>query len=232
VDTFILVSNDKIFSLIDRSTSLSKAFVIIDNILKNAVFGVAEMILSPGIVNVDFADIKYVMRHSGPAIIGTGMGSGKERALMAANAVLNSPLLETTIDGARGVLFSISGRKDVTMYEINEIAKVISENADQSARIIFGAYYDRRIPKGQLKVTLIATGFGSTYTKNYSLFEEYESASKNAIIFESEHASEEMTEEEMPTASESKDGANGKEETDEEASLWDAPAFLRRKKRK
>ncbi len=227
VDTFIIITNDNIFSLIDAQTPLAKAFSIIDGILKNAVVGVAELILSPGIINVDFADIKYIMQHSGPAIIGAGIGKGKERALMAANAALNSPLLETSIDGAKGILFSVSGRKDVRMNEINEIAKVIAENADSTARIIFGTYYDRKVSKGTIKVTLIATGFGSSYSKNHTLFTDFDTFTRDGIIDE-----EDYKESSNPKPEEKKPEPISEVEESEEESMWDVPAFLRKKGRK
>lgn len=236
VDTYIIITNDKIFSLIDKRTSLSKAFSIIDNILKNAVVGMAELILSPGIINVDFADIKSIMQHSGPAIIGVGTGHGKERALAAANTALNSPLLETSIEGAKGVLFSVSGRKDVGMAEVNEVARAISENVDSTARIIFGTYYDRKVNKGQVKVTVIATGFGSSYGKNYSLFSDFETEPKHAII-SPDTPTQELPEEDdnynetEPSQSSAQElFEDGYEEEDE--SFWDVPAFLRRKGKK
>lgn len=180
VDTFITISNDKIFSVIDKDTSLRKAFEAIDEILKNAVLGITELIMSPGIINVDFADVKTIVQNSGPSIIGVGIGSGKERAGVAAHTALSSPLLETVIDGAKGVLFSISGHRDIKMSEVNEIARIISENVDSSARIIFGTYYDRRLNKGSIKVTLIATGFGASFGKNMSLFGDFEQFSRAA----------------------------------------------------
>jgi cell division protein FtsZ len=237
VDTYIIINNDNIFSIIDRRTSLVKAFSIIDNILKNAVVGMAELILSPGIINVDFADIKSIMQHSGPAIIGVGTGNGKERALAAANAALNSPLLETSIEGAKGVLFSVSGRKDVGMAEVNEVARAISENVDSTARIIFGTYYDRKVNKGQVKVTVIATGFGSSYGKNYSLFSDFETEPKHAIISPDTPA-QELPEEDHDHPNEIEPSQSSAQELfedgyeEEDESFWDVPTFLRRKGKK
>jgi cell division protein FtsZ len=179
VDTYITISNDKIFSVINKDTSLRKAFEAIDEVLKNAVLGVTELIMTPGIINVDFADIRTIIQGSGTSIIGVGIGSGKDRATAAAHAAINSPLLETSIEGAKGVLFSISGHRDVTMNEINDIAKLIAESVDQSAKIIFGTYIDRKLNKGDIKVTLIATGFGSSYgAKSTSLFDDFDSFSR------------------------------------------------------
>lgn len=159
VDTLITVPNDRIFSLINKDTPLLRAFEEIDEVLKNAVAGIAELIMAPGIVNVDFADVRAIMQDAGSAIIGIGLSSGPERATTAANLAINSPLIELAMEGAKGVIFSISGGRDLRMSEVNDIAKLVSENVDSSARIIFGTYHDRALDKGQLKVTLIATGF-------------------------------------------------------------------------
>lgn len=175
VDSLITISNDRIFSVITKDTSLSKAFEAIDEVLKNAVLGVTELLIAPGIINVDFADIKGIVQNSGSSIIGVGVGTGKDRAIAAANAALNSPLLETSIEGAKGILFSISGLKDIKMHEVNDVAKLISEQVDPNARVIFGTYYDRKLSKGQIKVTLVATGFGSSYGRTASLFADFSS---------------------------------------------------------
>lgn len=159
VDALIVIPNDRIFNIISRDTSINKAFEAIDSVLKNAVQGIADLITMPGIINVDFADVRAVMRSAGTAIVGIGFGSGKERAASAVQQAINSPLIESTIDGARGVLFGVSGGRDLKMNEINEIAKTITDLVDPSAKIIFGSYYDRKIKTGQLKVTLIATSF-------------------------------------------------------------------------
>lgn len=231
VDSYITVSNDKIFSVINKETSLKKAFEAIDDVLQNAVLGVTEIIITPGIINVDFADVRAIMQGAGPSIIGLGIGSGKERGVMAANVALNSPLLETTVDGAKGVLFSVSGHKDITMSEINEIAESISQNADPSARIIFGTYHDRKLAKGKIKVTLIATGFGSSYGRNVSLFGE--SSFSQSTLFGDDGAEEKEElyipekDEQTPSTSSSLE-----EDTGEEEELWDIPAFLRKKKGK
>jgi cell division protein FtsZ len=234
VDSYITISNDKIFSIINQDTSLHRAFEAIDEVLKNAVLGVVELIVSPGIINVDFADVKTIMQNSGAAIIGVGISSGKDRAVTAANMALNSPLLENIIDGAKGVLFSVSGHRDMKMSEINEIARMISENVDPSAKIIFGTYHDRKLARGQIKVTLIATGFGSAYGRNYSLFSDFESYSKGGSIFQSTSESKKtlpiVKKEEKKDASVS--GNQASETIDNEEEVWDTPAFLRKKGKK
>lgn len=246
VDTLITIPNDRIFSLIDKDTSLIKAFEEIDEILKNAVQGVTELIMSPGIVNVDFADVKAIMADAGSAIIGIGIASGQERSVNAANAAVNSPLLETSIDGAKGVLFSVSGHRDLKMNEINDVAKLIAENVDQSAKIIFGTYHDRRLKKGQLKVTLVATGFNGSLTKSGVLLSNLfgaETISKPAVALFSESAILEDKDKEDKNVFEEKEsvkdetifnkktGSVSKSIKKEKEGVWDIPTFLRKKKR-
>ncbi|OIO45436.1 MAG: cell division protein FtsZ [Parcubacteria group bacterium CG1_02_36_42] len=222
VHTLITIPNDRIFSLINKDTPLIKAFEAIDEVLKNSVLGITELIVAPGIVNVDFADVKAVMNEGGSAIIGVGVANGPERAAKAANLAVNSPLLEASIDGAKGVLFSISGHRDLKMNEINEVAKLISENVDQSAKIIFGAYYDRKLNKGQLKVTLIATGF------NGSLPDFFSQKTNSVIASEAKQSQEESLDQEI-VFEETKKKEKTKEKKSEE--VWDIPTFLRKKRR-
>lgn len=169
VDAYIVVPNDRIFSIISKDTPILKAFNVIDDVLKSAISGIAELVALHGNVNVDFADVKAIMQNTGTAVVAVGVASGQERAINAVNAAINSPLLETTIDGARGVLFGVSGGRDLKMNEINDIAKVIGAAIDPSARIIFGAYHDKKLKQGALKVTLIATNFnGASAAKSES----------------------------------------------------------------
>src|SRR3989344_2692474 len=173
VDTMLVIPNDRIFSVIDNETPILKAFEKIDEILKSAVSGITEVITSAGLVNVDFADVRAIMADSGTAVVGVGISEGKERSIKAATQAVNSPLLETSIDGAKGVLFCIAGGRDLKMVEVSEIAKIITENVDPGAKIIFGAYSDRKLKAGQIKVTLVATGFNGLSVKresNLSLF--------------------------------------------------------------
>ncbi len=253
VDTLITIPNDRIFSLIDKDTSLLKAFEAIDEVLKNAVQGITELIIAPGIVNVDFADVKAIMQDSGSAIIGVGFASGQERATNAANTAINSPLLENSIEGARGVLFSVSGHRDLKMREINEVAKLIAENVDPVAKIIFGTYHDRRLKKGQVKVTLIATGFNGNLSKNNpllsGLFQRHEeNIREEGIGFEkTDYLSREAGEKDAvskktegvsgvspkePTLFDKKAETKTKQTPKNDEDVWETPAFLRRKKRK
>ncbi len=159
VDALVTIPNDKIFNVIDHKVSIMGSFAMVDEILKQAVQGISDLITMPGVINVDFSDIKAIMQEAGSALMGIGTASGENRAVEAAKAAINSPLLEVSIEGAKGVLFSVSGGQDMGMMEVNEAAKVISEYIDPEAKIIFGAIIDSRLKKGDMKVTVIATGF-------------------------------------------------------------------------
>lgn len=161
VDTLITIPNDKLLSIIDRKTTLISAFRIVDDVLRQGVQGISDLITKPGIVNVDFADVRAIMQDSGSALMGIGIASGENRATEAARAAINSPLLELSIDGAKGVLFNISGSSDLSMLEINEAATIITETIDPNAKVIFGAVVDEQIRKGEVQITVVATGFDS-----------------------------------------------------------------------
>jgi cell division protein FtsZ len=159
VDTIITIPNDKLLSIIDRKMTLINAFRIVDDVLRQGVQGISDLITKKGEVNVDFADVRAVMQDSGSALMGIGIASGENRAVEAAKAAINSPLLELSIDGAKGVLFNISGSNDLTMLEVNEAANVITENIDPNAKVIFGTVVDDQVRKGEIQVTVVATGF-------------------------------------------------------------------------
>lgn len=158
VDTIITIPNDKLLQVIDKKTSLLDAFMVVDNVLQKGVQGIAELITVPGLINVDFADVKAVMANAGSALMGIGEASGENKAIEAAKAAINSPMLEMSIEGARGVLFSITGGSNLGMIEINEAAKIITASADDEAKIIFGAVIDPQM-KDEIKITVCATGF-------------------------------------------------------------------------
>lgn len=236
VDALITIPNDRIFSVINQNTSLTKAFEAVDEILKNSVIGVADLITTAGIINVDFADVKAIIQNAGSAIIGIGYSSGAERATTAAHLAINSPLLEISIDGAKRILFSVSGHRDLKMSEINDVARMIAEHANSSAKIIFGAHHDRKLKKGQLKVTLIAADFNGDVVKS----------SNNGILpnlFISEEiipsSNKDLKEKiEMSAISGIKDVKKKEKEemiNEEKNGNWDdvydIPAFLRKKKR-
>lgn len=159
VDALIIIPNDRLLAIVDKETTVRSAFEQCDNILKQAVEGISDLITMPGIINVDFADIRSVMENAGSALMGVGVSSGEKRAEEAARAAINSPLLEVSITGAKGVLFAIAGGDDLGMLEIQDSARVITESIDPQARVIFGAIKDEKLKKNELKVTVIATGF-------------------------------------------------------------------------
>lgn len=159
VDTIITIPNDRLLQIIDKKTSLLEAFQIVDEVLHQGVQGISDLITVPGLINVDFADVKSVMQDAGSALMGIGRAGGENRAIDAAKAAIDSPLLETAIDGAKGILFTISGGSNLGMFEVNEAAKIITEAADPNARIIFGSVIDENL-KDEVVVTVVATGFG------------------------------------------------------------------------
>jgi cell division protein FtsZ len=159
VDAIIVIPNDKLLSAINKETSVRNAFAMCDEILRQAVEGISDLITTPGIINIDFADIRTVMENAGSALMGIGSASGENRAIEAAKAAINSPLLDVSIAGAKGVLFSIAGGEDLTMFEIQDAAKVITESIDPEAKIIFGTVRDDKLKKNEIKITVIATGF-------------------------------------------------------------------------
>lgn len=158
VDTLIVIPNDKLLSVISEQTPVQEAFRVADDILRQGVQGISDIITISGLVNVDFADVRAVMADAGSALMGIGVGSGKSRAREAAIAATSSPLLETSINGAGGVVFNITGGHDLTLHEVNQAAEIIYESVDPNANIIFGAVIDDRL-QGEIRITVIATGF-------------------------------------------------------------------------
>jgi cell division protein FtsZ len=159
VDAIIVIPNDRLLSTIDKNTTVKNAFAICDEILRQAVEGISDLITTPGIINIDFADIRTVMENAGSALMGIGTATGENRAIEAAKLAINSPLLDVSITGAKGVLFSIAGGEDLTMFEIQDAAKVITESIDPQAKVIFGTVRDDKLKKNEVKVTVIAAGF-------------------------------------------------------------------------
>lgn len=158
VDTLITIPNDRLLQIIDRKTSLLEAFGIVDDVMRQGIQSVSDLITVHGLINVDFADVKTIMANAGSALMGIGRGSGENRAVDAAKQAINSPLLELSINGAKGVLFNVTGGPDLGMFEIDEAAKVITQAADPQANIIFGSVIDPNI-SGEIRITVIATGF-------------------------------------------------------------------------
>ncbi|MDD2731900.1 MAG: cell division protein FtsZ [Candidatus Pacebacteria bacterium] len=159
VDTLIAISNDKLFSILEPKTTVVSAFWFCDEILRQAVQGISDLIVLPGIINIDFADVKAIMKNSGFALFGIGISNGPERAKEAAQKALSSPLLDISSKGAKRVLFNISGGKDISLSEIDEAAKIITQQVSPEAKSVFGAIQDEKLKKGEIKVTVVATGF-------------------------------------------------------------------------
>lgn len=167
VDTLITIPNDRILTIIDKKTPLLDAFSIVDEVLREWVQWVSDLITQPGLINVDFADVKSVMKNAGSALMGIGYGSGENRAVEAARSAIDSPLLELSIAGAKGLLFNITGGTDLSMFEVDEAAKIITESVDRDANIIFGTTINDDYT-GELKITVVATGFDEESNKSFS----------------------------------------------------------------
>lgn len=204
VDTLITIPNDRIWQIIDKKTPLLEAFGVVDEVLRQGVQGISELITLPGLINVDFADVKTIMENSGSALMGMGESSGDNRAIEAAKAAIASPLLEMSIEGAKGILFTITGGPDLTMYEVSEAAKTITESVDNDARIIFGAVVDENLAD-QIKITVVATGFEQNSAQNHLLRVNSNQASTGGTpnYFSPQHKPEEpepvtVTQEEKP----------------------------------
>ncbi|MBY0329017.1 cell division protein FtsZ [Patescibacteria group bacterium] len=170
VDAIIIIPNDRLLAIAGKDTTFKDAFAKCDEVLLQAVEGISELIASPGIINVDFADMKSVLTDAGTALMGVGFANGDGRAEKAAIQAINSPLLDISINGARGVLFAISSNDDLTMAEFQDAAKVITESIDKDARVIIGTILDDRMKKGEMKITVIATGFPNELNKKSNLF--------------------------------------------------------------
>lgn len=233
VDAVITIPNDRLLQLGDKNMNFKDAFAACDNILRQAVEGISDLITTPGIINVDFADIRAVMSDAGSALMGIGFATGEKRAEKAALQAINSPLLEVSINGAKGVLFAISGGDDITIQEIQEAAKVITESIDKDAKVIFGTIYDSSLKKGEIKVTVIATSFGEGIPKK-SLFASAEPGSKATVLTEE---NKEKAKKEVASSIKKGEVVNKDEKEKEEIVIddddeWSAvPAFLRRNKK-
>lgn len=234
VDAVITIPNDKLLQVIDKKTSLLDAFHIADEILRQGVQGISEIITVPGLINVDFADVKSIMNNAGSALMGIGQASGENKAIEAAKMAINSPLLEMSVEGARGVLFTIVGGKDLSMYEVNEAAKVITSSTDEDARIIFGAVIDERM-KDEIKITVIATGFEPAARKSSSAMDlNKESSPYSPSSFLKNKAEEKQEERKKskisPLKAAQAEPAKNKERTEEEEDdELGIPAFIRKK---
>ena len=178
VDTIIVIPNDKLLQVVDKKCSVSDAFSKADEVLRQGIKGISDLIQIPGLINLDFADVKTIMTNQGEALMGIGEGTGENRAADAAKMAINSPLLETSIDGAKGILLNISGSSELGIFEVNEAAQIISDAADPDANIIFGSVIDESLGDS-VQVTVVATGFNSS-TKNVPEFGKTTTAARPA----------------------------------------------------
>ncbi len=232
VDAIIVIPNDRLLSTITKETTARSAFAMCDDVLKSAVEGISDLITTPGIINIDFADIKAVMENAGPALMGIGTATGEKRAEEAAKSAINSPLLEVSINGAKGVLFSIAGGDDLGMFEIQDAAKIITESVDQNARIIFGTVRDEKLKKGEVKITVIASNFPENFTKKTLFQATQQSATTTSTSTYGETTVEEKGKifNSIPAQPRVEEKTDTTADDDDE---WGAvPAFLRRSKLK
>ena len=220
VDTLIVVPNQKVMQIIDKKTPILEAFKKIDSVLHQGVKGIAELITTPGLINVDFADVRTVMANAGTALMGIGVASGDKRAMAAIKQAISSPLLDISIDGAKGVLFNIVGGQDLTMTEVDEAASIIAKTADPEANIIFGAVIDDKM-MDQIKVTLIATKFDDSKLKLFRFRkDEIEKKEKDQTV----DLKTDLKDKEKDDSEEIIEDEEFLEETE-----FDIPAFLRKK---
>ena len=250
VDAIVIIPNDRLSAITEKETTIKDAFAMSDDILRQAVEGISDLITTPGIINVDFADIKAIMSDAGSALMGIGRAAGDNRAEEAALKAINSPLLEISINGARGVLFSVAGGDDLGLQEVQSAAKIITESIDKDARVIFGTTRDEKLKKGEIQITVIATGFPTdspkktvTQAKNEASIQKQlndikEERKENPVFKQKREIEEFEIEDIMPKHSkdpiEIVDGESFEDDTeedDDDGDDWSAvPAFLRRKK--
>ena len=233
VDAMVLIPNDRLLSVIEKGTTFKDAFAVCDEVVRQAVQGISDLITMPGIVNVDFADVKAIMQDAGSALMGIGKGAGESRATDAAKQAINSPLLDVAIDGARGVLFSIHGGPDMSMWEVQEAARVITESIDKDAKVIFGAVEDTRLKKGEIKVTVIASGFPSDMMR-FSVFSggaDNKNIKKPEQVITVNRPSASVARPVQPTVVSAPALSPVEEEPEaKDGDEWDVPAFFRRKR--
>lgn len=236
VDTLIIIPNQRILDVVDKKLSLLEAFKVADSVLTQGVQGISDLITMPGLINVDFADVRTIMQNAGSSLMGIGTGVGENRAQAAARSAIASPLLEITMEGARGVLFNVIGGPDLTMSEVDEAAKIISAAADSDANIIFGATIDETM-RDQMKITVIATGFDSARqtlrefvappTAQYSGSQSTTQSQEEQHPSQDQNQNQNVSGNQNPNPPLQTNASNPAEENDEE--VWDIPAFLRQK---
>ncbi len=227
VDTLIVIPNQRILDVVDKKVSLMEAFRVADSVLTQGVQGISDLITVPGLINVDFADVRSIMTNAGSSLMGIGTGTGENKAQVAARAAVSSPLLEINMEGARGVLFNITGGPDMSMTEVDEAARIISEAADPDANIIFGTTIDEEL-RDTIKITLVATGFDSTQQKLSQFVPE-----SSQFVKQQEPVEKSPDEQVLPIVPQNMQNSTGTTtaSTDDEPNedMWDIPAFLRHK---
>ncbi|MEX0621725.1 MAG: cell division protein FtsZ [Candidatus Woykebacteria bacterium] len=206
VDTMIVIPNQRLLDVVDKKMSLLEAFKVADSVLGQGVQGISDIIVLPGLINVDFADVRSIMTNAGSSLMGIGFGSGDGRATSAARAAIASPLLEVSIEGAKGILFNITGGQDLSMFEVDEAAKIISSAADSEANIIFGATIDESMAD-QIKITVIATGFSDDKVRVVETKEAFDSLPEVATSLSDQ----------------------GEDQKDDNIDEYDVPAFMRQR---
>jgi len=234
VDTLIVIPNQRLMDVIDRKMTLLEAFKVVDSVLGQAVGGIADIITTPGLINVDFADVRAIMQSAGTALLGIGTGVGENRAQMAARAAVSSPLLDLSIEGARGVLFNVAGGSDLTMFEVDEAARIISSSADADANIIFGAVIKDELVD-QVRITVIATGFDETRARLAQISQQTpEPPVIQGVVSEKreapsqEHLEVQGDEEEEKNDRPFEEPPEEEEEQDMFGEKFEIPAFLRK----
>ncbi|KKQ51201.1 cell division protein FtsZ [Candidatus Woesebacteria bacterium RIFCSPHIGHO2_01_FULL_39_17] len=225
VDTLIVIPNQRLMDVIDRKMTLLEAFKVADSVLGQAVSGIADIITTPGLINVDFADIKTVMKDAGTALLGIGTGVGENRAQMAARAAISSPLLDLSMEGATGVLFNITGGRDLTMFEVDEAARIISASADADANVIFGAVIRDELAD-QIRITVVATGFDETRARIAGFAQPTITPPIQGVV--SEPLQIQKEEEEEMEKEEDEEPESGREDQDVFGEKFEIPAFLRK----
>ena len=227
VDTIIVIPNDRILQIVDKKTTLPDAFKTADEVLRQGVEGISDLITMPGLVNVDFADVKAIMQSTGTALMGIGRASGENRAVAAAKAAVSSPLLDTSIEGARGILFVVAGGPTLTMHEVNEAAKIITGTSDENAKVIFGAVIDDGL-RDEIKVTVIATGFSGADRSGQAAAARIQPYTPNRLL-ERQQAAPQDTAEPRPALFDKRVSAAAAERAKESDEDLDIPAFIRKK---
>lgn len=229
VDTLIVIPNQRLMDVIDRKMTLVEAFKVVDSVLEQAVGGISEIITTPGLVNVDFADVKAIMSSAGTALLGIGTGVGENRAQMAARAAVSSPLLDLSIEGARGVLFNIAGGTDLTMFEVDEAARIISSAADPDANIIFGSVIKQDL-SDQVRITVIATGFDETRARIAQLSKQKQAPIVQGVVSEGRPQEDEDDDKDEKEKDSKMDMDGNGEEKDDDVfgEKFEIPAFLRK----